>query len=179
MAKSPKETNSSDSSPTSERTLADAHRDIEFGNNYRLEYIKHLISIATGVFVFSVTFMKDFVGKPTTEATAKLALPVGWLFMVVSILAGILHMRYWACYYTSWGTKWTKPKAKEWRAVINKRRKVAESVQIYGFIAGLSLLLFFTTWNLYSTGLNKATIKFQSDSDYDKLGTPLPKVEIK
>jgi hypothetical protein len=150
MSDSPESTALSERRPAPERTLADAHRDIEFGNNYRLEYIKHLISIATGVFIFSVTFMKDLVGRPITEASVKFALPLGWCALVISIFAGILHMRYWAWFYTSWGTQWTDPKAKKRRFTIDRRRKAAERIQIYGFVAGLIFLLLFAAWNLYA-----------------------------
>ena len=130
-------------------TLEAAHRDIAFGNNFRIEYIKHLISIATGVFVFSVTFTKDFIGKPVTAVGAKVALLLGWMALIVSIFAGILHMRYWAQYYISWGIDWTEPSAKKWRRRLDRRRRIAEKSQIYGFVLGLLFLVTFAAWNLF------------------------------
>ncbi|MGI8732842.1 MAG: hypothetical protein ACR2LM_06025 [Pyrinomonadaceae bacterium] len=62
-----------------QESLSDAHLDIGLGNQYRIEYIKHLVSIATRVFVFSVTFMKYLVGKPTASANLRLVLISGWL----------------------------------------------------------------------------------------------------
>ncbi|UPT69322.1 MAG: hypothetical protein M0D53_08790 [Flavobacterium sp. JAD_PAG50586_2] len=126
------------------RTLADEHRDIEFGNNYRLEYIKHLISISTGVIIFSVTFMKDIITIQSVQKVDKYVLAVGWFMLLISVFAGILHMRYWAWYYISWGTNWEKPSAKLWRRKINIRRKIAEKLQVGGFIIGLTLLTIFT-----------------------------------
>jgi hypothetical protein len=131
-----------------ERSLADAHRDINFGNRYRLEYIKHLISVATGVLVFTIAFMKDFVRTDAAHADARFLLLLGWSALVASAVAGIFHMRYWAWYYTSWGTEWTAPRAKEWRTAVDRRRVVAENVQLYGFVAGILCLLIFAGWNL-------------------------------
>jgi hypothetical protein len=132
-----------------EHTLADAHRDIDFGNRYRIEYIKHLISIATAVLVFTVTFMKDFVGKKSSEAEGRFLLLLGWSALVASMVAGIFHMRYWSWYYVSWGTRWKEPTARDWRATVNARRKIAENLQVYGFIIGLLCLMIFAVWNVY------------------------------
>ena len=133
-----------------QESLSDAHLDIGLGNQYRIEYIKHLVSIATGVFVFSVTFMKELVGKPNSAANLKPALILGWVALVLSIVAGIFHMRYWAQYYISWGLHYEATHAKKWRSKLNRKRKIAEYVQISGFASGLLSLLAFATWNLLS-----------------------------
>ena len=129
------------------RTLGDAHLDIGLGNNYRLEYVKHLVSIATGIFVFSVTFMKDLIGEPS-QASLKVFLISGWSALAVSIVSGVFHMRLWGAYYISWGLHYDAPHAEEYRKSINRRRKIAEWLQICGFAAGLLLLLAFAAWNL-------------------------------
>lgn len=131
-----------------QESLSDAHLDIGLGNNYRIEYIKHLVSIATGVFVFSVTFMKDLINESTTNADWKPFLIAGWTGLVVSIVSGILHMRLWSQYYISWGLHYEESRAVKWRQVINRRRKIAENLQIGGFAIGLLLLLIFATRNL-------------------------------
>jgi len=131
-----------------QETLADAHLDIGLGNSYRLEYVKHLVSIATGVFVFSVTFMKDLIGQSAAHANLKGFLIAGWGSLVVSIIAGIFHMRLWSQYYISWGLHYEEPHAVAWRRIVNRRRKIAEGAQICGFGAGLVLLLLFATGNL-------------------------------
>jgi hypothetical protein len=132
-----------------QESLADAHLDIGLGNTYRLEYIKHLVSIATGVFVFSVTFMKDLVGRSTSDAHLKAALLIGWIALIASIVAGVLHMRIWGQYYMSWGLHYEKEHAKKWRVKLNNRRKLAEYLQIWAFVVGLVALVAFATSNLY------------------------------
>jgi hypothetical protein len=137
------------SSPQHEHTPEHAHRDIAFGNEYRLEYIKHLVSIATGVFVFSVTFMKDVVGSPTPAANMRGLLLVGWVALLISIFAGLFHMRLWAAYYISWGVGWKESSARAWRRKLNRWRKVSEVSQFVGFGVGTLLLVAFAAVNLF------------------------------
>jgi hypothetical protein len=131
-----------------EHTTEQRQQDIQFGNSYRLEYIKHLISVSTGVFVFTVTFMKDFLGKASGTATLRPALIAGWLALVVSVIAGIYHMRYWAWFFISWGRGPGNEEEIAWRKQISKRRRIAEQIQFYGFFIGLACLLSFAIWNL-------------------------------
>ena len=130
------------------RTLAEAHLDIGLGNNYRIEYIKHLMSIAVGAFVFSVTFTKDILGTAPTDALMKATLFLAWMALAVSAIAGIFHMRLWAQYYISWGLNYEKKSAREWRWKLNRWRKLADSLQVGGFIIGLSALLAFAAWTI-------------------------------
>ena len=132
----------------SEHTIEQRQQDIQFGNSFRLEYIKHLISLSTGVFVFTVTFMKDFLGKASATATLKPALILGWLALVVSIIAGIYHMRYWAWFFISWGRSPTDEKEIRWRNQVMSQRRIAEEIQFYSFFIGLTSLLSFAIWNL-------------------------------
>ena len=50
------------------------------------EYYKFIVGLATGILVFSVTFLKEFVTFPEY----KLVLIIGWLFLLASIIAGVL-----------------------------------------------------------------------------------------
>lgn len=132
-----------------EHTTEHRQRDIEFGNSYRLEYIKHLITIASGMFVFTVAFMKDVLGKPAAAAHGSLILICGWTALVVSIVAGIHHMRYWAWFFVSWGRGPADEQEIAWRKRIDGRRKIAEQTQFYGFFVGLVCLLVFAALNLF------------------------------
>jgi hypothetical protein len=127
------------------RTLAEAHLDIGLGNNYRIEYIKHLMSISAGAFVFSVTFTKDILGSDPITAPLKVALLVGWAALAASAIAGIFHMRLWAQYYISWGLNYEKQSAKQWRSKVNRWRKIADAIQVGGFVVGLAAMLVFAT----------------------------------
>ncbi len=133
---------------TDNRTLSEAHLDIGLGNNYRIEYIKHLMSIAAGAFVFSVTFTKDILGSSPISAAMKAALLAGWAALAISTIAGIFHMRLWAQYYISWGLDYEKKSAKEWRWKLNWRRKVADTIQVGGFVVGFGALLVFAAWTI-------------------------------
>lgn len=132
-----------------EHTVEQRQQDIEFGNRYRIEYIKHLISISAGIFAFTVTFTKDMLGQQAiTTAHAKVALITGWSLLVVSIIAGILHMRFWAWFFISWGRNPHDPEEKRWRNTIMSRRRTAETVQFTAFFLALGSLALFAALNL-------------------------------
>jgi hypothetical protein len=128
--------------------IATIQRDIAFGNTYRLEYIKNLVTISTGIFVFTVAFVKDLLGKPIPSVLDKPLLIAGWSSLVASIVAGIFHMRWWGLYYIAWGLYWNQPKGQRQRAFLNRWRRVAEWTQLLGFLAGLVLLVVFASINL-------------------------------
>lgn len=83
-------------------TYGDVHeimyRDIAMGNDYRKERIKHMATMATGVFALTATFHKDLVGQSPDKPELFLLL-VGWLLLVLSLLAGIEHLRRWENFY--------------------------------------------------------------------------------
>jgi amino acid transporter len=132
---------------TDERTLADVHRDIDFGNRYRLEYIKHLMSLSAGVFVVSIAFMKELM-PPERHVRMAYGLGVGWVSLILSLFSGIAHMRYWASFYISFLKPFDDPVAKARRRRINARRKIAELLQLGCFVTGLVLILLFAILNL-------------------------------
>ncbi len=128
-----------------DRTLEDIHRDVDFSNRYRLEYIKHLMSLSAGIFVISIAFMKDVVGGYST-AVFKIGLVVGWAFLILSLVGGIFHMKCWDRYYISY----RKPKdvGDIRRKRINRWRIIAETSQITFFALGIVLLFGFAALNL-------------------------------
>jgi hypothetical protein len=75
------------------------HRDIALGNDYRKERIKLLTALATGVFALTVTFHKDLFGSATLTSSGLALMLLGWLMLLLSLLAGILHFRKWEDYY--------------------------------------------------------------------------------
>ena len=105
--------------------------------------------MATGVFVFSLAFLEDFLGIEPVHAQYKPVLVLGWVALLLSILAGILHMRAWALYYTSWGTQFESAEGRSFRRRTRGRLKVAEAVQFFGFGVGLLCLLMFAAGSLY------------------------------
>lgn len=129
-----------------DRTLEDVHRDVAFANTYRLEYIKHLMSIAAGIFVISIAFIKDFVGD-YDKAVFKSGLVSGWAFLILSIVAGIFHMKCWDRFYISYRKNFEEGLKR--RKVINKYRTIAEFCQITFFILAIVMIFAFSVVNLF------------------------------
>jgi hypothetical protein len=75
------------------------NRDIGLGNQFRLEAVKHCMTIATGAFVLTVSFYKNFA--QSTGHALVLAL-IDWALMIMSLGAGIVQMRYWEEFYISY-----------------------------------------------------------------------------
>lgn len=74
------------------------HRDISIGNTYRMERIKLLTALATGVIALTVTFHKDFLGGQATGCGLALV-GLGWLCLIGSLLAGVIHFQKWEDFY--------------------------------------------------------------------------------
>lgn len=123
-------------------------RDIEFSNKFRSESIKHLISVASGVFVFTVAFTKDMVQVKLSEAHGVVLMKIGWVALVISIVGGVWNLRYWAWFFSSWGRAHSPEDEKEWRAEIDNRRKMADQLQVWFFCFGLLLICAFAVLNL-------------------------------
>ena len=129
------------------RTLEDIHRDVDFANRYRLEFIKHCMSLAAAVFVFTVAFIKDIVGND--PISGKWLIGIGWGAMIVSLLAGLGHLAGWDRYYISYRDFWKKEsEGKTKRKTINCWRRAAMLLQIAGFFAGLVAIAVFCFKNL-------------------------------
>ncbi len=62
---------------TEKRTLEDIHYDVGLANSYRIEYIKHLMSLSAGIFVVSIAFMSDLV-KDIENSEYKIIIILSW-----------------------------------------------------------------------------------------------------
>jgi hypothetical protein len=127
-----------------ERTLEDVHRDVEFANRYRLEYIKHIMSIAAGVFVISIAFMGELTGDKIVES--KSTLVCGWFLLLLSLVAGIFHMKCWDRFFTSFRKDFAEGSRRRKR--INRIRILVETLQIGLFVVGLLCVFLFARANL-------------------------------
>jgi hypothetical protein len=74
------------------------HRDISIGNDYRKERIKLAIALAGAAFALTVTFHKDVFGGRATGIGLILML-IGWVLLLCSLLAGIVHLWKWEDFY--------------------------------------------------------------------------------
>ena len=128
------------------RTLSDIHRDVEFAQAYRLEFIKHTMSIAAGVFIFTVTFRKDIIGGAVPQC--KTLLVSGWVAMVVSLLGGLGHIVGWDRYFITYRDFAHDPAGGEAaRKTINACRRVAMWIQLLSFAIGIILITLFCARN--------------------------------
>ena len=126
----------------------DARSEIDLQNNYRIEYIKHLLAISTGVFVFSVTFIKDLIPQ-NHWAHMKDALILGWGALVASTILGVFHLRLWSIYYTPWGLQFDKKRVDSRRRWIGWVLFMADGIQIVSFCIGIAALFAFGVANTY------------------------------
>ncbi len=126
----------------------DTRSDMNIGNTYRLEYIRHLVSVAIAVLIFSITFMKDILGQGDNEAEFKIFLAAGWLSLVVSVVFGIFHMRNLANFYISWSLRSENKKGVSERKELLDYQKNMATTHIFTFLAGLVLILIFAIKNL-------------------------------
>jgi hypothetical protein len=127
------------------RTLADLHRDVDFANRYRTEYIKHMMSLSAGIFVISVAFMKEIIGG-YSNSVFRYGLILGWLCLILSLIGGIFLMKCWDRFFISYRNPINEGKKK--RKVINRWRIFSEACQITFFVLGLVLIFSFAALNL-------------------------------
>jgi hypothetical protein len=107
------------------------------------------------VFVFTVTFVKDFVGNLGAAAHHWLV-AVGWGAMVVSLLGGLGHLAGWDRYYISYRRdyqfaaygKGSCDEGRAARARITRLRRLAMAAQLVGFAVGLLAIATFSFLNL-------------------------------
>jgi hypothetical protein len=131
------------------RDLEDVHRDIALANQYRMEFIKHTMSLATAVLVFTVTFIKDtFSG--TTMPKAVLLITLGWLALSLSLMGGLGHMWAWDRYYISYRKDYQgkRDEGEARRKKADFYRRIAAFVQVSSFAAGLVLIILFYYLNI-------------------------------
>src|SRR5262245_39580684 len=74
---------------------------VGLGNDYRKEWIKHAMTLAAGVFAFTVTFYKEFPGVKNLppDDTAITLMCIGWAGMIASLYFGIDQLRGWEDFY--------------------------------------------------------------------------------
>jgi hypothetical protein len=77
-------------------------RDVGLTNIYRLECIKHCMTLATGTLVFTVTFKKDYLSHGPGSIVGNTFASAGWVFLVLSLASGIWHMQCWEHFYSAW-----------------------------------------------------------------------------
>jgi len=121
--------------------------DIALANQYRLEFIKHTMSIAAGVFVFTITFRKDIIGTATPKMPELAA--IAWAFMILSLLGGLGHMAGWDRFYISYRDYKKDLDAGDIaRKSITMWRRIAMWLQLVGLIVGMACITVYCIANL-------------------------------
>jgi hypothetical protein len=104
------------------------------------------VLLAAAVFVFTVAFMKDFLGGHPPASSWLIG--VGWAAMVLSLLGGLVHMVGWDRYYISYRDYRNAAEGKKARRRINRWRRGAMVVQLAGFVVGMGAIAWFCMRNL-------------------------------
>lgn len=129
--------------------IATKRHDMEIGNRYRIDAIKHLISISTAVLVFSVMFQKDVLSVTIADSYGKPLLLASWVFLFSSIFLGIVNLRIWAAFYISWSKDEKSEGGYRKRKRMTRQRRWSDRLQFLGLFCGLGLLVTFAWINIY------------------------------
>ncbi|NOX90633.1 MAG: hypothetical protein GXO77_16645 [Calditrichaeota bacterium] len=128
-----------------EYPLSAIHQNIDFSNRFRLEYIKHLMSLSAGIFVISMAFVNNFFDS-TEKVSDLLFLKLSWVFLIVSLIGGIFHLRFMDSFFLTY--RLTPEEGNKKRENASKIITLFESIQIVAFIIGLVLILYFGIANI-------------------------------
>ena len=57
----------------------------EKANDYAVDALKQLITLAAGILALNITFIKDFIGTSRPLAVCSFLVPVGWICLLLAI----------------------------------------------------------------------------------------------
>ncbi len=124
----------------------EAHRDIALGNSYRMELIKLVLTLAAGLFAFSVAF------QPATLPNVDVSnLRLGWYLLAISMAGGMGNLYGWERFYLSYrdfDLKGDLAGGKKYRKTVTMLRRIAMVAQFSGFLFGAVLIGHFTAENI-------------------------------
>jgi hypothetical protein len=126
-------------------TIEAVHRDVAFANKYRLELLKHLLTLSAALLAFTVSF------RPTlTRVDSAWLMWVGWIALGVSASCGMLHLLLWSHYYISYRDYDWHDRGDEGilqRKYITDFRKFVMFFQFLGFAVGVLGVAIFSAVN--------------------------------
>lgn len=121
-------------------------KDIERANVYRLELIKIMLAMASGVLAFTVSF------RPSIENPAGIWLmSVGWIALALSIVGGVFMLWMWEKFYISYrdyDNRGKKEDGKTYRKSITEWRRFWQFLQYLGLIVGVLSIGLFAAINI-------------------------------
>jgi hypothetical protein len=134
--------------------IAATQADVGFAIQFRLEFAKQLLTIATALLAFSVGFFTTpaAVAPAAARALAPLAW-MGWGFLIVSIVLGLYQLRCWDWFYVSYRDYDHDKKyelGKAYRKGVTYRRRNAMAVQFATLLIGILFVAIFAAFRLVS-----------------------------
>ncbi len=127
-------------------TIDVLQHDIERANVYRLELIKSMLTIATAVLAFTVSFRPTIINPDWVSL-----MWIGWLGLGISIIGGLVNMWGWERFYISYRDyDWKKKKeaGKQHRKTITAWRRIAMFIQFSCLSVGILSVACFTAENI-------------------------------
>lgn len=132
--------------PPKKPTIDAIHKDLEFANEYRQEFIKILIGISGALFAFSVAFLPE-VHEPIWRWLFWLS----WFALAISMFGGFAQLACWERFYSSYQRfEWKERSGKAYRKRVTLVRRGALAAQAIGFAIGVLAMGSFTSLNLGS-----------------------------
>ncbi len=118
--------------------------DIGFGNQFRLELIKLILTLSPALLAFTVAF------RPKLSNPEWICLMwIGWIALGIATLGGMINMYGWERFYLSFRDyKDDVPKGKIARKRITAWRRAGAVAQFAGFGVGVLALAIFAAVNI-------------------------------
>ena len=124
-------------------------KDIDRAVDYRKEYYKYVIGIATALLAFTLSFPPQLSRPPQAEWLVF----VGWGGLGSAVLAGVRTHMLWAKFFISWRDYDNHGRAdhgRRRRRYITRERRFMDVAQIVGLGAGVVGVVLFTAVNLHN-----------------------------
>jgi hypothetical protein len=121
-------------------------KDIERANTYRLELVKLMLAMATGLLAFTVSFRPSIAGPEYSYLMWG-----GWLLLALSIVGGVLAMRCWELFYISYrdfDNKRKQDEGKRYRKTVTFWRRIAQTAQYIGLLVAVVAIGVFAAVNI-------------------------------
>lgn len=122
--------------------------------DYRREYYKYVIGIATALLAFTVSFPPQLSRIPEDPHL----LFVGWAGLGVAVLAGVRVHMVWANFFVTFrkfDNRGQRPAGLAARRRLNIERRLMDALQMIGLIVGVSFVVYFTALNLKHVAVKK------------------------